>query len=90
MQMLCRRNPNLSVVLEFFPRALKAMGVDPRAAYDELENLFGAIGLIDDRKGLVGIDTDWITDEANAGYLWARAPRVESRPPKRSAKTWAP
>jgi FkbM family methyltransferase len=90
MQMLCRRNPNLSVVLEFFPRALKAMGVDPRTAYGELQNLFGAIGLIDDRKGPVGVDSDWMVAEAQAWYLWARAPRVENRPPKWSAKTCTP
>lgn len=80
MRTLMRRNPNLSVVLEFFPRTLKAMGLDPRAAYGELENIFGAISRIDDRKGLVGVDIDALLDEAGpeprAANLWARVPRV--------------
>ena len=79
MAELIHRNPALCVVLEFFPRALHAMCIDPRVAYSQLLAAFSDVRRIDDRAGLVDADLDWMLARSDAvlsaDNLLLRGPR---------------
>jgi FkbM family methyltransferase len=73
MQRTLRKSPNLRLLVEFNPMALRSAGADPSSFLDELTRLFDHVEVIDERKrALTRLEP---TELGRLANLYCRRPR---------------